>query len=223
MPDLRKEKQIMKKLRMGKIASEYITKNKWQYFVACMSLILGVFIGSGIAFMMNGEKADGVSAYVQNFISAYNLQSVNKVDVFKFSVYNNIKVVLLMWVSGLWLWFIPVSFVQLGVKGYRLGFSMAAFVRVLGGRGILFSAVSALPQVFLLVPALIIYAVINVNFALCFQRMRRQKSSASSKTELYLKNLFSLIGIIIVSIICSLADAYVMPVLLKPVCAFLSR
>lgn len=213
----------MKNLRIRKNLSEYIMKNKWQYFAACFSLILGLFVGAGTMFVMEIQNAEDIGTYIKNFVSAYNLQSVNKAEVFKFSVYNNIKILLFMWLSGLWLWLLPVSFIQLGAKGYSLGFSMTAFIRVFGGRGILFAIASMLSQLILFVPAIIVYCVFNTNFALTLKRLKGQRISAAVKTEKYIKNLFALLAMLAVLLINSLGDAYIMPVILKPLCSFMCR
>lgn len=213
----------MKRTNIRKNLSNHLRRNKWKYLLAFLNIFLGVLAGSLTAAMSSVNKFESIDLYVRNFVSAYNLQTVDGAEIFRFSVYNSIKVILFMWVSGISVWLLPISFIQLATKGYKLGFSMAAFVRVFGLRGALFSLVSALPQLFLFLPAMAVYAVFNVKFSTTLFRMRGQRVASNIKNEMYLNNFLHLLGIITVSVMCSLADAFVMPIILKPVCSFLIR
>lgn len=213
----------MKRTNIRKNLFNHLKKNKWKYLLAFLSIFLGVLAGSLTASMSSVDKFESIDLYVRNFVSAYNLQTVNGAEIFRFSLYNSIKVILFMWVSGISVWFLPLGLVQLAAKGYKLGLSMAAFVRVFGVRGVLFSLVSALPQLALFLPAMAVYAVFNIKFATTLFHMRGQRVASNIKNEMYLNNFLHLLGIITVSVMCSLADAFVMPIILKPVCSFLIR
>ena len=57
-----------------------------------------------------------------------------------------------MWLSGLWVYFLPVGAVQLFAKGCKLGFSTSVFVRIFGLKGIFFAFLAALPQFVAIIP-----------------------------------------------------------------------
>ena len=116
-----------------------------------------------------------------------------------------------------------VQVIHIALKGYKLGFSTTAFTRIFGLRGIVFSATSILPQILFLTPALVVYSVFNMRFSMTLYRIKGQRISSGTKNEMYLKNFLHLLGIITVSVMCSLADAFVMPIILKPICSFLIR
>ncbi len=213
----------MKRTNIRKNLSNHLKRNKWKYMLAFLSIFLGVLTGSLTASMSSVDKFESIDLYVKNFVSAYNLQTVDGAEIFRFSVYNSIKVILFMWISGISVWLLPLSFVQLVSKGYKLGISMAAFVRIFGLRGVLFSMVSALPQLLLFLPAMAVYAVFNIKFATTLFRIRGQRVASNIKNEMYLNNFLHLLGIITVSVMCSLVDAFVMPIILKTVCSFLIR
>ncbi len=213
----------MKRTNIRKNLSNHLKKSKWQYLIVLLSIFSGVLAGSLTASMSSVDKFESIDLYVRNFVSAYNLQTVDGAEIFRFSTYNSIKVILFMWVSGISVWLLPLGLVQLAAKGYKLGISMAAFVRIFGLRGALFSLASAFPQVVLFLPAMTVYAVFNIKFATTLFRMRGQRVASNIKNEMYLNNFLHLLGIITVSVMCSLADAFVMPIILKPVCAFLIR
>ena len=43
-----------------------------------------------------------------------------------------------MWISGVWVYLLPLSYIQLLSKGYKIGLTIAIFVRVFGGFGVNF-------------------------------------------------------------------------------------
>ncbi len=212
----------MKKIHTGKLISEYLIKNKWQFAVAFVCVFAGVFIGTVYAAVLKGQSAEAMSGYLKNFVSAYNLQSVNRKEIFSFSVYNNIKTVLLMWLSGLWIYFLPVGAMQIFAKGCKLGFSTSVFVRIFGLKGIFFAFLASLPQLAAIIPSMIVYYVVNINFALSLNRIKNGKSSRCSKNEIYIKNLLYLLAAVCIAVIAAMIDAFVMPPVLKPVCFLLS-
>lgn len=212
----------MKKIHTGKLISEFLVKNKWQFAAVFACLLAGVFIGSVYAALLKEQSADAMTEYLKNFVSAYNLQSVNRKDIFVFSVYNNIKTVLFLWLSGLWTGLLPLGAVQVFAKGCKFGFSTAVFIKVFGLKGVFFALLAALPQVVVMIPFMLAYYVLNINFAFSMQKIKNGKLSKNSKNEIYIKNLLYLLAAVLAAIIAALTDAFIMPPVLKPVCSLLS-
>ena len=213
----------MRTLRIKKSISDYIIRNKWQILIVFASLCAGIMIGSFFSARMSSEKSDATAKYLQNFVSAYGLQSVDKGEIFKFSLYNNIKLVIFLWISGLWIGLLPFGIVQVGLKGYKIGFSTTIFVKIFGVKGILLALLSILPQMLFILPVIIFYSVFNINFALLLKKYRYQHTSGNVKTRLYLRNLIFFVGALIISIISGLVDAYIVPPILKPLCSLLNK
>ncbi len=199
--------------------ARYLFKNKWQILIVILSLILGTLVGAYISVSMDFQSAEALDGYINNFVSAYNLQNLELFGVFKFSVYSSIKATLLMWVSGLWIGLLPITALQIGAKGYKLGFSTAILVKRFGVKGAILAITSALPQLVIFIPLFVFYAVFNINFAF-FQRHKRTSTiSARTKNEVYIKNLIYLLIMIGASFLVALLDAYVIPLILKPLCS----
>lgn len=213
----------MKKIHIRKFVSGYITKNKWQFIIVFTCLTIGIFTGSIVSVLMNSSEADALNKYLGNFVSAYNLQSANNGEIFKFSVYNNIKIILFLWLSGIWIGFVPFGLLQVGIKGYKIGFSTTLFIKVFGIKGVFFALLSAIPQITIMIPSFMVYSVFNINFALFMQKSKHRNISSNVKNEMYIKNLICLLAAITISVFVSLIDAFVMPPILKPVCSALSN
>lgn len=213
----------MKNLRIKRRISDYIIKNKWQILIVFASLFAGIMLGSFFSVKMSDEKSEATAKYIQNFISSYGLQSTDKGEIFKFSLYSNIKLVIFLWISGLWVGLIPFGIIQVGLKGYKIGFSTTIFVKIFGIKGILLAILSILPQLLFMLPVVIIYSVFNINFALFLKNAKYQRLSLNIKNRLYVRNLIFFVGAVVISIISGLVDAYIVPPILKPICSLLNR
>ncbi len=213
----------MKKCKFLKTFTDYITRNRLQFLVVALCLASGTVIGSLSAASLNDERFNLLSSYINNFTSAYSIQSVSHSEIFKFSLYNNIKLLLFMWVSGLWIWLIPFGLLQLGLKGYKLSYTVFFLIQLYRGRGIIFALVAVIPQIIIMLPTLICYSVLNINSAICFRRLRQKGHGFYTQKELYLRNLLCLVMVAAAFLICSLIDAFVIPAVLRPVCSLLCK
>ncbi|MBQ9757936.1 MAG: stage II sporulation protein M [Clostridia bacterium] len=213
----------MKRKYFFKTITDYISCSKVLFVLTFFCLVAGTVIGSLSAITMNTENYESLGTYMNNFLSAYTIQSVDRGEVFKVSLYNNVKTVLFLWVSGLCVWLIPLGVIQIAARGYKMGFTTVFLIQLYKGKGILFVLASLLPQIMILFPALIIYAVFNISYALSLHNLKKRGDALNIRKEMYLKNLVFLLGIIAVLVLCSFIDAFVVPPVLKPICSFLGR
>ena len=209
----------MKKLYIKRSISEYLIKNKWQLCTVFCMLLLGTVIGTMISVSMDFSESSAMGEYISNFVSAYNLQQIDRGSIFKFSAYNNIKTTLIIWASGLWIGLLPLNLIKVGAHGYKLGFSTALLVREFAVKGTIFAVASALPQIFVALPALIVYSIFNINFSISQRLSKSRGLSSGIKTKNYVKNLIYLVGLITLSFFLAFLDAYVIPIILKPICS----
>lgn len=206
----------MKKLYIHKSISKYIQRNKWQFIIAVTALFAGTIIGSFAAAYMGGEQSSALGKYLENLISAYNFESVSGEEIFKNSLLGNFKTALFIWISCLWVGFIPFSVFQIGLKGYKLGFTTSLCVRLFGIKGIVFSIFSEFSQIFIIIPFLIFLGVFCMNFATI-----KGRTGMADKKDMYFKNIIILFLVIIASIVSAFADAFIIPPILKPICSFI--
>ncbi len=213
----------MKKYGFLKAFTNFVTRNRLQFLFVTLCLASGTVIGSLSAASLSDEKFSALSTYINNFISAYSLQSVSYGEIFRYSLYNNIKLLLFMWISGLWIWLIPVALLQLGIKGYKMAYTTFFFIQLYSGKGMLFVLVGIVPQILIMLPTLLCYSVISINSAVSFRVLRQKGNGFCNQKELYLRNLLCLVAVATIFIVSSLVDAFVIPAVLKLVCSLLCR
>lgn len=212
----------MKKERFITNITDYIFANRIKFLFTLISLVVGTVIGSLSAIFIDTSGFDSLGLYIRNFASSHTLQTLNKGSVFGMSLYANIKCVLLVWCSGFWKGLIPLGLIQLFSKGYKLGFTTVFIVRMYSGKGILFMFVSIFPQMFILIPALLVYTVFNMNFSVKLAVIRSRGQMLHERKDLLLQNFLSLVICVFIIILSSLIDTYVVPTVLKPICAYMN-
>ena len=209
----------MKRNNLIKISTDYITQNRLQYLISCVCLLSGIVIGSLSAVsLIHNDGGISLRIYFENFISAYSIQNINRGEVFIYSIYNNIKVLLFIWLSGLWIGFIPFGLLQIGIKGFKLGFTVAFVIVMYNLRGILFSLCLIIPQIMFMIPILLTYVVFNINFAFKLHYIRKNGHTLMNHKNLCYKNLIFLVIVFVVLCMCSFIDAFVTPTILKGIC-----
>ncbi len=207
----------MKKNNLIRTFTDYIIRNKLKFFFALLCLVMGSIIGSLSAISLSDDRYTSLAAYMDNFLSAYNIQPISRGNVFANSIYNNIKILLFMWLSGLWIGFIPVGLVHLGIKGYKLGFTMTFLFQIYKWKGFLLILVSLVPQLMFMIPMLVFYMVFNINFSVKLHSIKQKGHRFLDDREMCLKNFMFLLGAMLIMLLCSLIDGFVIPSVLRPV------
>lgn len=212
----------MKRNRILRFLTDYIIENRRIFLISLLCLVAGVVIGSLSAFFLNKNDFDVLGLYLNNFASAHSIQSVNRSSVFTFSIYNNIKIILFMFVSGLRTELIPIGFLQLCTKGYKIGFTSVILVQLYFVKGVFIAFASVLPQFILTIPALLFYNVFNVNFALFSRKLRQHGQKVSERRDLLICNTVCLLSVFVIFALVSLIDTFVIPTVIKPICSYLT-
>ena len=196
-----------------------LKRNHNQYLLVTLALFIGIFLGSMTAVVMKEANAEILHQYIDQFFSAYSLQSVAKSEVFKLSLTGNIKTALIIWVSSFSVFLIPVSIVHMSSKGFSIGFSIAFLIKQFGFRGLLFGVISILPNNLILLPAVIIYTVFSINFALELRRQKQWSGPNKMKRQMYFGSLSALLIFTLVIVLCSLLEGFILPTLIRPLCS----
>lgn len=201
-----------------KLAQE-ITVNKRQYLLTAGLFLLGILSGS-IAAITTGETPHHpIKDFLDRFLSAYPLQGAAKSEVFLLSLQNHLRLAALMWISGWFVWLLPVGLLQVGSKGFRTGFTVACLLKCYGLRGILLAILIILPQNLLLIPALCFFMVYQLRFSADRRYLRRFMPPTPLKRQVYLHNLAVTAVFLFLLLLCTLIESCIVPTLLQPFCS----
>lgn len=195
-----------------------LSENKRLYILVSAIYILGLLLGSFACVFASVETDEDLYTYLRQFFSAYTLQGAENKKVVQLSFSNSLMVCIQLFLSGWYLWLLPLGLFQVGLKGYSLGFTVASFCKYLHFKGLFLSIFSILPQSLLFLPSLFFYMVYQFRFATKRRFLKQTLYAPRLKRQIYMENVLKtslFLGIIFLS---SLVDGYVVPIMIRPFC-----
>lgn len=169
----------------------------------------GSVVGS-LYFMKRFELYGGLSDYLNSYLKNEFVEK-EKLTIFKNTLNMNLIMLSFVFLSG----FFKAGFLLMSVavikKGFVIGFTTAAFIKVLGIKGVAVS-LTYLPSFLFLIPGLICFCAISVMFSI-------------HKNKINKKIIFNyiLLAIFTVTIFCAaaIAEAYLTTIFIKKIVGFM--
>lgn len=144
------------------IIIEHVKLNLKDYLILSIIFIIGVMIGVIIINNSNIEGKTEVSGYINSFLETIKQEEfeVNRIELIKISVMENIKILIIIWLAGLTIIGIPLIYVIVIYKGICLGYTISAIISTLGFQnGILFSFSALFLQNIIMIPIILMLCV----------------------------------------------------------------
>jgi stage II sporulation protein M len=156
---------MARKQHREKLAFGHIRANATCYALAFVMFVAGVCTGAVYASAMR-EGSAAVFAYLESGLS--DLRSATPGShgrAMLASVNANLCSVAFVWLAGLSVLGFTGALLILFIRGFSIGFTVAFFVRQMGGAGAVLALSSVLPHNLVAVPALIAACASSVGFA----------------------------------------------------------
>lgn len=177
----------------------YIKNHVKEFIIMTIIFFIGLIFGVIFINYLNEQQQKDTSSYISNFIMEIQQnKTINKTNLLKESVTNNMKTVLIMWFIGCTLIGIPILYGFIAFKGFCLGYTVSAIFATLQIKnGLIFSLTSMFFQNTIFIPALIALAVSGMQV---YKSIIKDKERMNIKNELYRHTIFScIIGIIFIA------------------------
>ncbi len=152
--------------------------------------------------------------YLDLFLQGISEWNVNPAAAAQYSILNNVKVILSIWVLGLTVIGIPLVLLLVAARGFVLGFTVGFLVQQKAAQGILIALVTIFPSSLINIPAL----VVGASFAITFSGYLvggRQKYENSSLGRQFGAYCIVMLLVAVVAALAGVVEAYVSPALLK--------
>lgn len=198
--------------------SRYIAENRLKFMTSVCCILAGIIIGAAVGSMTVLRNSDFAAEYISNFTSAYNIHGISAADVWGRAFLSDMRIFFLIWLSGYFIWLVPLNLTAIFSKGFGLGYTISYLITGNGFVGFLLSVAALLPQNLILLPSFIIYSVYQINFAVRFRKVRGVPSEFKRKRRLFIINTVLIFAVAALSAACSLLEAYVIPVFVKLIC-----
>lgn len=143
----------------------YINDNKYTFLGLFLFYIIGIVLGSFAVNDLDFQQKDDMTKYLNGFLKILNSDEVTKMSLFKISLLDNFKTIIVFWILGFTVIGIPVYYVIIGMRGFTTGFSSGVIMGVLGTKGILISSICFLPKEIIVLPCLIALGVNGIKLS----------------------------------------------------------
>ena len=205
------KQKLFKNMRKGRIA-EHIRNNKMTYIILTISFFAGGIAGIIRALSLPTGELTTMKDYINAFFASLSETPLKQSDVFAETIWNNVKIFILIFIFSLHQLVTPVEFVVISIKGFAIFFTAASIIRIFGGKGVLFALTSLFPQIIIVIPAFIAFIVIYMNLA------KERKAARNGQPWQKFFTCSAVFAAITISI--SALEAIISPVFIKSISGF---
>ncbi len=167
---------IIKKI--GNTIKDHINGNRILYISLFLFYIIGICVGAASVKDLDYHQKDEIVTFFNGFAKLLETNNLSQFNLFKMSLIDNIKLIVLFWLLGFTVIGFPMYYVIIGMRGFSTGFSSGIIMGVLGTKGIYIAAVCFVPKEAVLVPCLIALGVNGIKLSGNILRSWLKKSAA---------------------------------------------
>ena len=202
-----------KRIKFIEIIKEHINNNKKEYIIVTLLFIIGIFLG--VLFINNLGEAQKteITTYMNTFIEKLkNTETLNKIDLLKNSIIQNILLGVILWFFGTTVLGIPIVFGLVLYRGFCLGYTISVCITILGlTKGIFFVLILLLLQNIIFIPVVLALAVSGFKL---YKSIIKDRNKESIKIEILRHTIFSFIMLLFL-LIASIVEIYLSTTILK--------
>ncbi len=151
--------------KIANVIKDHIKDNKFTYLSLFLFYILGIVLGAMSVNDMDYQQKDEMANFFSGFLKLLDNSNVNQITIFKMSLLDNLKIIVIFWLMGFTIIGFPLYYIAIGMRGFSTGFSSGIIMGVLGTKGIIISSVYFLPKEIIAVPCLIALAVNGIKLS----------------------------------------------------------
>ena len=197
----------------------YWQQNWLLYLVVIIFFGAGIFLGSLGANTLPPEQTKGLHNYLQSFFAQAAEIEVDRVQVVKSTLFDNLLVGLALYILGLTIICLPLVLALIFFRGFVLGFTVGFFTVYPDWREFVIVFVAMLPQNLLFIPALIIGGAAALAFSL--RLMRRLHNSQTPIGPQFAGYSLIMAVCLLAFALAALAEGYVTPALTRLLASWL--
>ena len=200
-------KRLYKKNSFSEVIIDHISNNIMEYIVMIIIFIIGIILGTMYINKTDLNQKQEISSYINDFIE--DTQNGSDIDFNKLlttSIYKNLLITILLWISGLIVICMKIVYIIVSVKGFCLGYTISSIIATLGlTQGLKFILSTMLLQNIIIIPSILILAVSGIKLYKAIMKDRRRENI---KVEIIKYTIIALL-VGIVNIISAIMETYV--------------
>lgn len=192
-----------------------ISFDKMIILIFSFVMLIGATIGAIVANFISESQFLQLSKFISEFFSSFQLNSINKADIFIECIIKYGKTIIILWFLG----FISIGaifiLIVLFFKGISYGFTTAFIIRQFGSKGILYSLALYVPQNIILIPVYFLIAFFS------FKYIVKNIGSKEIKNKNYALELKAYVVLLAIGgifvLLAALIDIFITPYLISVV------
>lgn len=192
-----------------------ILPNKKVNLFVIFIVILGIISGSLFLMVLNDNDKSEVINEISTFMTNINTNNINNLNSFKNSLIEGMILIILSWILGMSIIGVIFNIFFIYMKSFIIGFSISSFVLVYKYKGILSSLVYTVPSQLINILIILILGVYTLLFSKYLFKMIFIKDKTVNLGKFFKKYVLVFGICIILCVISSLCEAYLLPSLLK--------
>lgn len=196
---------------LKKLLKRHIEENLFKYIILLFLFVAGVIGGFVFSQNVSAETSEAVQSEVGTFMDGFSEGVFNRGEIAKTSFLKALRITLLIFLSGLSVWLIPLSLVTLFFYGVSLGFTIGYLSANFGGQGLGVALVSVFFVFLINIPVYMILGVVAFNNS----GIKRRGRSSKGNFGLYMVIFLILF---LISVIPVIADTFLIPWLIGLIC-----
>lgn len=192
-----------------------ILPNKKVNLFVIFIVILGIISGSLFLMVLNDNDKSEVINEISTFMSNINTNNINNLNSFKNSLIEGMILIILSWILGMSIIGVIFNIFFIYMKSFTIGFSISSFILVYKYKGILSSLIYVIPSQLINILIILILGVYTLLFSKYLFKMIFLKDKTVNLGKFFKKYVLVFGICIILCVISSLCEAYLLPSLLK--------
>lgn len=213
---------LIKKNKLGEGISNHVKSNMGLYLLILAFFAIGIAAGAFTVRTLDDTQKQALMKYLQGFFQILTSQSIDSAAVLKQSITNNLQTVFIIWILGITIIGIPITVLVMGIRGFIIGFTVGFLINSLSWKGLFFTLLVVVPQNLIIIPCLLAISVLSVSFSLMIIKNRLSKRWTNNYWQKLLSYTLNIIVLLIVSILGSLVEAYLVPAFIKLFSSYLT-
>ena len=192
-----------------------ILPNKKVNLFVIFIVILGIISGSLFLMVLNENDKSEVINEISTFMANINTNNINNLNSFKNSLIEGMILIILSWILGMSIIGVIFNIFFIYMKSFTLGFSISSFILVYKYKGILSSLIYVIPSQLINILIILILGVYTLLFSKYLFKMIFLKDKTVNLGKFFKKYVLVFGICIILCLVSSLCEAYLLPSLLK--------
>lgn len=193
----------------------------WPLYLVVTGIFgLGILLGSVGAASLQEDQAAELHRYIQTFLSRADEMEVDRVQMARNALYDNLLAGAIMYILGLTIICLPLVLAFIFTRGFVLGFTVGFLATERELQGFFVILLSILPHNIFFIPALIIGGTASLSFSILL--IRRFFNSQTRVWPGFVSYTMIMTGVMAVFLLAAVTEAYITPELTRFFAAFLA-